>query len=212
MSFFRWAAPLFKRAARRWSEDDFRLLAKRLRPFVAPQGTFLDLGGGTGDLGAGIARALDARVVVVDAEREMLRRVPADPLVSTRLASAEALPFPPAFFDAVLCSDAFHHFRDQDAAVREMARVVKPGGGVLVLEIEATGWGRPIAIVERMLGEPAAFKTAEELQEFMAQRDIPGTAIREKWLSYSFMGSVDRPFVPGHRARQHARTGSPATP
>jgi ubiquinone/menaquinone biosynthesis C-methylase UbiE len=190
--FFRWAAPILKCAARRWSEDDFQLLAARLRNFVSPQGALLDLGGGTGDLGVGVARALGARVIVVDPVTQMLLRAPADPLLAVRLASAEALPFPDSYFDALLCSDAFHHFRDQEAAVSEMVRVVRPGGGILILEMEGTGWSRLVAIVERMLGEPAAFKTADEMQRFMAERGIIGTATRERGSSYSFVGSVHR--------------------
>ena len=95
----------------------------------ATGGIFADLGGGTGDLGAGVARALGARVIIVDPTPQMLRRVDAEPLVSVRLAPAEALPFADAYFDAVLCCDCFHHFRDQDAAAREIARVVRPGAG-----------------------------------------------------------------------------------
>lgn len=59
--FFRIAAPLFKRSSRRWTDDDFEVIAERLRPSVAPGGRFLDLGGGTGDLGTGVAQALGAR-------------------------------------------------------------------------------------------------------------------------------------------------------
>ncbi len=159
MSIFRWIAPLIQYAARQRSTDDLRALAGWLRPYVAPGGVFADLGGGTGEIGAGIARALDARVVIVDETPQMLRRVAADPRVSVRLASAAALPFPTAYFDGLFCCDAWHHFRDQDAAAREMARVVRPGGGVLILDAEATGPNKGVAVVERMLGEPAGFRT-----------------------------------------------------
>lgn len=127
MAVFRWTAPLFKLAGRRWAPADFQALADRLRPYVSPGGLFADLGGGTGEVGAGIARALEARVVIVDATAQMLRRVDPDPLVSVRLARVEELPFPAAYFDAAFCCDAFHHFADQDAAVREIVRVIKPG-------------------------------------------------------------------------------------
>ena len=192
MSIFRWTAPLFKLAARRWSDDDFRALAGELRPFVPPGGVFADLGGGTGDLGAGLARALGARVVIVDPIKQMLRRVPADPLVSVRLATAEALPFPTSYFDGVVCCDAFHHFKDQSAAAREMARVVRPGGGVLILDAEPTGPYRTIAVLERMLREPAGFRTTDDLRDFMSARGIVGTATRQGGSSYLFLGSVRR--------------------
>jgi ubiquinone/menaquinone biosynthesis C-methylase UbiE len=189
MSIFRWTAPLFQYVARQRSIDDFRALAGWLRPYVAPGGVFADLGGGTGEIGKGIARALDARVVIVDETPQMLARVAADPLVSVRLASAAALPFPTAYFDGLLCCDAWHHFRDQDAAAREMARVVRPGGGVLILDAEATGPNKGVAVVERMLGEPAGFRSMEDMQEFLGGRGIMGTCTPQR-RGYVFVGSV----------------------
>ena len=67
---------------------------------------------------SGWRRQLGAEVVVADVTPEMLRRVSPDPSISVRLTAAEALPFPDGHFDGLLCSDAFHHFRDQDAAAR----------------------------------------------------------------------------------------------
>ncbi|NLV72888.1 MAG: class I SAM-dependent methyltransferase, partial [Actinobacteria bacterium] len=163
MSIFRWTAPLLQFAARRWSEDDFRLLADRLAPFVPRGGVLADLGGGTGDLGLGVARALGARVVVVDPIEQMLLRVPADPLASVCLATAEALPFPEDYLDGLLCCDAFHHFKDQDIAAAEMARVVRTGGGILILDAAPVGVYRAVAAAERLLGEPAGFRKPDDL-------------------------------------------------
>ena len=150
MTFFSWTAPLFKLSRHRFSEDDFRRFAEHVRPCVPPGGLLLDLGGGTGDLGLGVARELEAEVIVADVTPEMLRRVSPDPSISVRLTAAEALPFPDGHFDALLCSDAFHHFRDQDAAAAEMARVVKPGGCVLVFEFRRAGFGKFLVFVERL--------------------------------------------------------------
>ena len=129
-------------AGRRWSDSDFEVVAGWLRASVSPGGIIMDLGGGTGDLGSGVAQHLEACVVVVDSSPQMLARVTAPPLVSVSLASAARLPFPDAYFDAVLCSDAFHHFRDPEASVREITRTVRPGGGVVMLELDGGGTGR----------------------------------------------------------------------
>jgi ubiquinone/menaquinone biosynthesis C-methylase UbiE len=190
MSIFRWTAPLFKLAARRFSDDDFRAMAEWLRPYVPAGGVFADLGGGTGEIGAGIARVLNARVIIVDPTPQMLRRVGADSAVSVRLAGVEALPFPDAYFDAALCCDSFHHFDDQDAAVREMARVIRPGGGLLILDAEPAGANRACARLERMLREPAGFMTTTDLEQFLCVRGIVGTAARQRGNSYAYVGSV----------------------
>jgi demethylmenaquinone methyltransferase/2-methoxy-6-polyprenyl-1,4-benzoquinol methylase len=190
MSIFRWTAPIFKLAASRWSEDDFQAVAAWLRPYVPFGGTLMDLGGGTGDLGIGVARRLGASVVVVDSAPQMLARVTAQPFVSVRLAAAESLPFANHHFDAVLCSDAFHHFRDQEAAVAEMRRTVRPGGGVAMLELDGRGMGRILAVIERLLGEPATFRDPLQLKKYLAERGIVGTSWPQHGLSYAFLGAV----------------------
>ena len=193
MSIFAWLAPLFKAASRRWSEDDFRLIADHLKPFVPSGGLFADLGGGTGDLGAGVAPLLDARVIVIDPTPQMLRRVDPFPWVSTRLAHAEALPFPPAYFDAVLCSDSFHHFLDQHAALDEIHRVVRPGGGFVMLEPEAgPRVSRLVMSLEHLLGEPAGFLTPAGSEALLAAHGIVGVSHRQTKASYLFVGTVRR--------------------
>jgi SAM-dependent methyltransferase len=190
MSIFRWTAPLFKFWGRRWTDDDFRCLAEHLREYVPTGGVIADVGGGTGELGTGLARHLRARAVIVDPTAAMLRRVDAGPQISVRLASAEALPFPDGYFDAVVVCDAFHHFSDQDAAAREMARVAGPGGGVLILEMAGTGRDRPFVVLEKILREPAGFRSPDNLRDFLAGHGIAGTSTRQGGSSYLFVGTV----------------------
>ena len=191
MSIFRWAAPVFKWSSRRWTQDDFEWLAYQLRPSVPMGGRLLDLGGGTGELGTGVAAALGVEVVVADATPQMLRRVDPQPFVSVTLARAEALPFPDDFFDAALCCDALHHFQDQEAAVAELARVVRPGGAILLLEMNASArLSGLLALAERLLGEPGAFFSPAELVDLLARHGITGRAIPQGSLSYMFLGAV----------------------
>lgn len=186
MSVFNWTAPLFKLAGRRWTQEDFSQYAEKLRPYVPPGGVLADLGGGTGDLGAGIARVLEANLIVLDPTKQMLLRVQAHPLISVRLASAEDLPFPDAYFDGLICSDAFHHVRDQQAAAREIARVVRPGGGVIMMEFEPGG---AIPALERLLGEPAGFLSGPELARLLAEVGIQGK-IDAHGRSYLYVGTT----------------------
>lgn len=190
MSVFSYTAPLFKWAGRRWSGADFRAAADTLRPFVGGDRPILDLGGGTGELGAGVAAVLGVPVVVADATPQMLARVSPHPGVTVRLARAEELPFPTGHFDALLCCDAFHHFRDQSAAVREMARVVRPGGGVVVMDMQPTGWVHAAALLERLVGEPSAFLTPSAITELMAEHGIIGGVQPGRMSTYSFLGAV----------------------
>jgi SAM-dependent methyltransferase len=51
------------------------------------------------------------------------------------VVSNEVLPFPDASFDLVLCVQSFHYMDDPDAAVSEIARVLRPGGSALVSSV-----------------------------------------------------------------------------
>ncbi|MDP2182681.1 MAG: class I SAM-dependent methyltransferase [Actinomycetota bacterium] len=191
MGFFNWAAPAFNRLADRWSPDDVDTIAEWLRPFVPRGGRLIDIGGGTGALAAKLSHTLDAEVIVLDPTPEMIRYVPTEPLVHAVLGSAEDMPLDDAFADAVIVSDAFHHFHDQEGAAREFSRVVRPGGGVVVLELDPSGLVmRIIVAVEKLLGEPGAFFTPEGMCAFMAEAGIDGECTRERGASYRFVGRV----------------------
>jgi ubiquinone/menaquinone biosynthesis C-methylase UbiE len=191
MGFFNWAAPMFHRADRRWTLEDVSVIANRLRPALNSGGHLLDVGGGTGRLSSLLARALDAHATVLDASPQMLRYAESESRVITVLGRAESMPFPSASFDAALVTDALHHFRDQPGAFAELARVVRPGGRVLVLDLDREARGMWIAIWgERLLGEPSAFLTPEELRARMAENGILGESTRERAMSYRFLGEV----------------------
>jgi SAM-dependent methyltransferase len=111
---------------------------------VAPGMHVLDVAGGTGDptmrLAALVGRA--GRVVCADLTPAMLagarRRVGPVPGVAFAATAAEALAFRAARFDAVVSRFGVMLFADPGAGIREMARVVRPGG-----VIAAAVWGAP---------------------------------------------------------------------
>jgi ubiquinone/menaquinone biosynthesis C-methylase UbiE len=111
--------------------DSPGILLELVRP--APDWQVLDVATGAGHTALAMAPHV-ARVTATDLTPEMLdetaRLAAARGLtnVVTRLADAEALPFPDATFDLVTCRLAFHHFGRPETAVREFARVLKPGG------------------------------------------------------------------------------------
>jgi demethylmenaquinone methyltransferase/2-methoxy-6-polyprenyl-1,4-benzoquinol methylase len=101
------------------------------------------------------------------------------------------MPFESRSFDALVVTDAFHHFRDQPGAVREFTRVVRPGGRVLVMELDPRGWVmRGIVLAEKLVGEPGAFFTPEEMCAFMAQQGMSGTCEPLRLASYRYIGTV----------------------
>lgn len=110
---------------------------------VPPGGVALDVGTGTGDLAFDLARAAPtARVVGLDYTGPMLARAPAK-AARRGLAGrtgwvrgdGQRLPFADAAFDAVTSAFVLRNFADLPAAYAEMARVARPGGRVVALEI-----------------------------------------------------------------------------
>lgn len=111
--------------------DSLGLLVELVRP--QPQWTALDVATGAGHVAFALAPHV-ARVVASDLTPEMLETVVRLARerglanVETRVADAEALPFPDASFDLVTCRIAFHHFPRPERAVAEMTRVLRPRG------------------------------------------------------------------------------------
>jgi ubiquinone/menaquinone biosynthesis C-methylase UbiE len=97
-----------------------------------PDGTkLLDVGCGTGD----VLRRLGARFECAgcDPAAEMLEHArTANPNAQLAVASAEALPYEDGRFDAALCIEVVRYLDDPRPALRELARVLRPGGLALV--------------------------------------------------------------------------------
>ena len=101
----------------------------------------LDIAGGTGDMAQAFAKqvAPQGRVVHTDINLAMLRQgrdrlLDEGLMLPTTVCDAEALPFADASFNVVCVSFGLRNMTHKDHALAEMARVLKPGGKLLVLE------------------------------------------------------------------------------
>jgi ubiquinone/menaquinone biosynthesis C-methylase UbiE len=104
--------------------------------YPAPTAVVLDVGCGLGILTRRLGRLLPGGIVHgVDASGEQLARAVADlPNVRFQQADAQALPFPDGTFDVVFCRYLLEHVGDPLGVLREMHRVLKPGGKALAQE------------------------------------------------------------------------------
>jgi demethylmenaquinone methyltransferase/2-methoxy-6-polyprenyl-1,4-benzoquinol methylase len=117
-----------------FGQDRLWRTATRLALDLKPGETVLDLGAGTGVSTQELARS-GAFAVGADLSLGMLRvGRTARPEVPLLAADALTLPFADASFDAVTISLALRNIVDPDAALREMARVTRPGGRLAVCE------------------------------------------------------------------------------
>lgn len=107
-------------------------------------GRALDLGAGGGHVAYRLAPYV-GEVVAYDLSEEMLAAVATTAAarglgnVTTRQGRAETLPFPDASFDLVASRFSAHHWGDLDAALREVRRVLAPGGRFVVADTVSPG-------------------------------------------------------------------------
>lgn len=113
-------------------------------------GCVLDAGGGTGRVANAICKHT-GKVVIADPSLGMLRQADRTQLWLA-CSNSEALPFPNDFFERIIMVDALHHVIDQYHTAREMYRVLKPGGRIIIEEPDIRKFGvKLIAVAEKML-------------------------------------------------------------
>jgi demethylmenaquinone methyltransferase/2-methoxy-6-polyprenyl-1,4-benzoquinol methylase len=108
---------------------------------VRPGQRILDIAGGSGDLSRLFARkvGVGGQVVLTDINASMLgvgrdRMLDEGLSVPAAQCDAEKLPFPSNYFDCVSVAFGLRNMTHKDLALKEMLRVLKPGGKLLVLE------------------------------------------------------------------------------
>lgn len=129
----------------------------------------LDAGCGTGQLAADIQNILspaDFHVTGIDISSEMLKIAAGKQLPRTRfmLGDVSKLPFTNEQFDLVTCCHSFPYYPDQAQALRELLRVLKPGGRLLLINAsENNSYDRLVMKLVKLTTGPAAYPSGAEL-------------------------------------------------
>ena len=160
---------------------------ERLR--AARPGRILDVATGTADFAIAAARLTPRAVVGVDLAPAMLdvgrAKIAARGLsrvITLEAGEAERLPFPDAAFDAAIVAFGARNFEDLDAGLAEMARVLRPGGTILVLE-----FSRPRAFPFRQI----------YMAYFRGLMPLIGRAISGHPTAYAYLASSVMAFPEG---------------
>ncbi len=124
-------------AARGLSAETVSVWTAIVEPFITPAhpATILDLGCGTGRFSALFAQRFEARVIGLDPALAMLRaatQAAGSDNLFYAAARSEQLPLADSCCDLAWLSQMIHHVRDREACARELRRVLRRGGHVLV--------------------------------------------------------------------------------
>jgi len=180
----------FDRMAKRW--DDFGdpgRFRKRLRPLIAmfgiPRGGIvLDVGTGTGVLHPWLLSAVgrSGKVLAFDFSNCMIEQAltkrPAQNLVCFQ-ADVTAIPLAGQICDCVVCFAAFPHFHNKLQALREMARVTRDGGRVLIAHLMSR---RQIAKHHHVSPEVAGhgLPPAGEMERLFSEAGLENISIQDQ--------------------------------
>ena len=170
---FDWVAPFYDRAI------PFARLERMLEILALPgNGWLLDAGGGTGRIAAALCSHID-RVIVADVSTGMLAQACAKGLIALN-AETEHLSFPADTFDRVLMVDALHHVIHQNETIRELYRVLKPGGRLVIEEPDIRTFPvKLIAVAEKLALMRSHFLTPLEISSMLPSDAQTTTVVQD---------------------------------
>jgi ubiquinone/menaquinone biosynthesis C-methylase UbiE len=121
-----------------WVKNDARrtLFLGLLSP--GPNEKILDIGAGKGDVAAMVQQTGPCDVYALDPDKKRIEIAQrAHPSLKTCVSGSESIPYGDGFFDRVYSTMAVHHFANQEKSFVEIARVLKPGGTLVVLDVSS---------------------------------------------------------------------------
>ncbi len=125
----------------------------------------LDVGAGTGVVAEEIAKLSD-EVFALEPNPKRVEYIKKKyPQVKAFDGTAEAIQFPEFYFTKIYSVNSLHHFRDKDAALYELNRVLKRGGVLVIKDLAPVGWRSKLE--SRNAG--VNFWTAEKLKEKLVE-------------------------------------------
>lgn len=174
-------APIYERLI---PPPDPELLRKMVQ--LTPDSIVLDAAGGTGRVSVLYAAEVQ-RIVVCDTSEGMLKEAENRGLETVQ-AAVEQLPFKDEEFDVIFLVDAFHHLQDQRKALKELLRVLKPTGAIIIEEPDIRiPLIKIVAFLEKIFLMRSHFVSVEQLSSWITDSTASSTIIHQDnlrvWLS-----------------------------
>jgi len=176
---------------------------------AGPEDTSLDVACGPGLLACAFARVVRHAVGIdlTPAMLEQARKAQAEQglhNLTWHQGDVSSLPFPDAHFSIVSSRFAFHHLEDPMTALREMARVLKPGGRLVVADMAPAPDKADALNAEERLRDPSHVRAMPlaELRELFATAQMPEPRVETYRLEGKLEDLLSRSFPnPGDGGR-----------
>jgi ubiquinone/menaquinone biosynthesis C-methylase UbiE len=158
---------------------------------IRPGMHFLDVGCGTGWAVGEVARLAGGKgeFYGVDLSPKMIEKAEENFRGRSEMhflqANVESIPLEGDFFDAMICTNSFHHYPRPERALVEMQRLLKPGGKLFILDPTADSWVSKLAdkMIPRIEPEHVKMYSTKEFEQMFQNAglvDVTSRAIREK--------------------------------
>jgi ubiquinone/menaquinone biosynthesis C-methylase UbiE len=159
-----------------------------LRYYVNPKSSdvILDIGGNTGKISAAYSQNNCKEIIVLEPKNKYVEygRIHR-PFIRFIVGGAESISLPHEYFDIVVACFSFHHFKDQNKALEEMKRVLKPGGRLIIFESNpTTRRGKMLELIENLLHTGAKFYEPFQLKKLAEKHNLDVISIEFVSLGY----------------------------
>jgi ubiquinone/menaquinone biosynthesis C-methylase UbiE len=119
-----------------WTKNDARRTTFLQFLSPGPNERILDVGAGRGDVAAMVQQEGSCDVYALDPDKKRIGLAQKEhPSLKACVSGSDSIPYEDGFFDRVYSTMAVHHFANQEESFREIARVLKPGGTLVIVEI-----------------------------------------------------------------------------
>ena len=174
LDHFGLVAPWYDRVIRLQSTDTFVRIAR-----LPIQGIMLDAGGGTGRVAAAL-RGLSGSIVVADASLQMLQQAHKKGGLLTVCSLTEKLPFPDETIERIIMVDALHHVVDQAGTAKELWRVLKPGGRLVIEEPDIQKFTvKLVALAEKLALMRSHFLTPQAIVRLFSSHENASSSVEQ---------------------------------
>lgn len=129
----------------------------------------LDVGAGTGYIASKVSELCDEVYALEPNASKVEQIMKRFPTVKVFEGNAERIPFPESYFDKAYVVSAFHHFREQEIALDEIARILKPNGSLVIHESDPSRMSSAQKLESRVVKEGVGFLSPNQLK-IIAQR------------------------------------------